>query len=729
MKKALKYILLVCVAVVAYAQEKKDITLEDIWKKGTFRQKSVYNVNWMNDGNFYTSLVGGESQSFVVKYDINKGVAVDTLIKSSNLKVKGAETPISIDSYTFSEDESKMLFTTNTESIYRRSYKADYYVYDVKTKNLVKLTSDGGESYATFSPDLSKVAFVRGNNLFYVNLTDMKLTQITKDGSWGKIINGSTDWVYEEEFSIAQAFFWSPDGKKIAYMVFDESNVKEYNMQTWGGLYPEDYKFKYPKAGEENAKVWVQIFDLTANKNIKADIGDENDIYVPRIKWTTDANKLSVYKMNRLQNKLELFLTDATSGKSNIILTETSETYIDINDDLTFLKNGKQFIYSSEKDGFKHIYLYDITGKLIRQVTKGNWEVLDFYGLDEKTQTVYFSSTENSPLEKQFYSIHLLKDKTKKQLSTAKGNHEIDLSKDFRYYLDFYSTANTPLLVTLNEANSGKQLKVMEDNKVLNEKLAGYKFSKKEFMKVPVNGVELNAWMIKPSNFDATKKYPVLMFVYGGPGSQTVEDKWDSGNMFWYQHLAQKGYIIVSVDNRGTGARGAAFKKCTYADLGKLETEDQIASAKFLATQNYVDANRIGIWGWSYGGYMTSLCLTLGADVFKTGIAVAPVTNWRFYDTIYTERYLKRPQENKDGYDNNSPNTQADKLKGNYFIIHGTGDDNVHFQNAVEMHEAMVKANKQFTSFYYPNRNHGIYGGNTRLHLYQMMTDYLIKNL
>lgn len=729
MKKHSLFILFLALAGFAYAQEKKDITLEDIWKKGTFRQKSVYGVNWMNDGQYYTSQAGSEKESFIVKYDIKKGEAVDTLIRSSKLIPAGAKEAISFDDYTYSDDESKTLFTTKTEAIYRRSFKADYYVYDVKTKNLVKLSEKGQESYATFSPDLSKVAFVRDNNLFYVNLADMKLTQVTNDGSWGKIINGSTDWVYEEEFSFAQAFFWSPDGKKIAYYVFDESNVKEYNMQTWGELYPQDYKFKYPKAGEDNAKVWVKMYDLASNKSTKVDIGDENDIYVPRIKWTQHANKLSVYKMNRLQNKLELFIADATTGKSSVILTETSNTYIDINDDLTFLKDGKQFIFGSEKDGYKHLYLYDMTGKMVKQITKGNWDVLSFSGVDEKTQTLYFSSSEVSPLQKQFYSTSIVKDNTKKQLTTLSGTHDVDMSKDFKYYLDFHTTANTPVVVTLNEAKTGKAIKTMEDNKKLNDKLAEYKFAKKEFLKIPANGVELNAWMIKPTNFDATKKYPVLMFVYGGPGSQTVQDEWDAGNMFWFQLLAQKGYIIVSVDNRGTGARGAEFKKCTYANLGKLETEDQIESAKYLAKQSYIDAGRIGIWGWSYGGYMTSLCLTLGADVFKTGIAVAPVTNWRFYDTIYTERYLKRPQDNKDGYDKNSPNTHADKLKGNYFIIHGTGDDNVHFQNAIEMHEAMVKANKQFTSFYYPNRNHGIYGGNTRLHLYQMMTDYLLKNL
>ncbi|MHA6248738.1 S9 family peptidase [Pontibacter sp. CAU 1760] len=722
---------LLCCAFVAQAQQKKNITLEDVYKKGTFRAQSVYGVNWMNDGRYYSSQVPDEQNRVqdIVRYDVTTGKPVATIIEGENLVPAGSNQPIQYDDYTFSSDEQKVLFSTDTEPIYRRSSKAEFYIYDIASKKLTKLSDGGKQLYASFSPDAKRVAFARENNMFVTDLSNMQETQITIDGKFNSIINGYADWVYEEEFSFAKGFHWSPDGKKIAFYTFDESNVPEFNMQMWGELYPQDYKFKYPKAGEANSTVKVSVYDVASGKTVKMDTGNEADIYIPRIKWTNDANLLSIQKMNRLQNTLEILHANATTGKANVVLKETDKAYIDITDDLTYLKDGKYFIHSSEKDGFNHLYLYSMNGKLVRQITDGNWEVSEFIGYDEKNDRLYYLSTEVSPLDRHLYSISS-KGKKKQRLTEKAGTHRVNMSNDFKYYLDYYSAANQVPTVSLHTAKDGKLIKMLEENEKLKNTLAQYNLAKQEFFTLnTAEGTKLNGWMIKPTDFDPNKKYPVLMFVYGGPGSQTVTNSWGGSNYLWYQVLADKGLIIVSVDNRGTGARGADFKKTTYANLGKYEIEDQIEAAKWLGKQAFVDKDRIGIWGHSFGGYMTLLGLTKGDGVFRAGISVAPVTNWRFYDSIYTERYLKTPQENASGYDDNSPLSFADKLKGDLLLIHGTGDDNVHFQNAVAMQDALIDANKQFESFYYPNRNHGIYGGNTYLHRFTMMTDFLERKL
>lgn len=731
----MKKLLIICliVSTLPLLAQKKQITLEDIWQQNTFAAKSVQSVNWMKDGSFYTSLKDGK----VVKHQVSDGAVVETLYDPTTDK-------ITIDDYRLSSDEQKILIYTASEQIYRRSSMSEGYVYDLKTKKLAKLSAVGKQMYATFSPDGNRVAFVRNNNLFVVDLANMTEWQITADGKRNAIINGAGDWVYEEELSLSKAFEWSPDSKKIAFYKFDESNVREYNMQKWGKLYPDDYRFKYPKAGEANSVVKIFVHDLGATRTVPMNIGAETDIYIARINWVND-NQLSIRRLNRLQNKLEIIHAEAFSGDSKIIWTDESSTYIDIDavDDLVYLADGQSFIALSERSGFKHLYQFGINGQLIRSLTSGDWQVDKFYGIDEKTMTLYFSSTEVSPLERHLYSLQLVdnspKKKSKKappfepikrQLSTQKGTNTANFSSDFKYFILYNSSVNAPSYVSLHKASTGEMVKVLENNQALVEKLTEYEVVKKEFFQfTTTEGVLLNAWMIKPQNFDASKKYPVLMFVYGGPGSQTVTNSWDNRDFYWYQVLAQKGYLIVSVDNRGTGARGVAFQKCTYKKLGELEVIDQIEGAKYLATLPHVDKNRIGIWGWSYGGYMSSNCITQGADVFKTAISVAPVTTWRYYDTIYTERYLQTPQQNAKGYDDNSPVTHANKLKGNFLLIHGTGDDNVHFQNSVAMEDALIKANKQFKSFYYPNRSHGISGGNTRLHLYTMMTKFLEENL
>ncbi|GAB3640755.1 S9 family peptidase [Spirosoma arcticum] len=712
-----------------FAQVKKPVTLDDIWgrNQGVFSQRTVSGVNWMKTGGFYTTLDAGK----IVKFDITTGKPVETLFDEQRTTWNGPARRI--DDYQLSADEQKLLLTTQEERIYRRSSKAEFYVYDLTTKQLQPLSKGGKQQYATFSPDGKRVAFMRDNNLFVTDLSVSKETQLTTDGKRNAIINGGADWVYEEEFSMARAFEWSPDSRRVAWIRFDESRVAEYDMQLWGGLYPVEYRFKYPKAGEANSLVTVWIAEVLSGKKVQAQTATETDIYLPRIQWTKNANLLSIRRLNRLQNKLDLLHVNATTGQATTVVTESSPTYVDLEftDDLTYLNDGKSFLWSSERSGYKHLYLYDLSGKLTQPVTSGSFEVASIAGVDEKNSTIYYTSTEVSPLERHLYRIGL-DGQNKQRLTKLPGTYTANFNPDFSYYLLYHASMDSPTRVTLRGTQTTDDRRILESNDALKGRLTGYALAPKQFFQSKAaDGTPLNGWMIKPADFDASgaKKYPVLMFVYGGPGSQTVKDDWDTRDYFWYQTLAQKGYIIVSVDGRGTGGRGNAFRTATYAQLGKLETDDQISAARQLKTLPYVDPARVGIWGWSYGGYMTALCMTLGADVFKAGISVAPVTNWRFYDSIYTERYLKRPQENAGGYDDNSPVTHAAKLRGPYLLVHGTGDDNVHFQNSIAFEDALITAGKQFQSFYYPNRNHGIYGGNTRLHLYQMMTDFVEKNL
>lgn len=703
-------------------QAQDSITVADFTLRNTFAQHDVGGIDWMNNGKFYTTL----SDNKIIRYDITTGRAVETVLDGSALS-----TPIVIDEYSFSANESQILLQTERQSIYRRSFIAAYFVYDVNTKT-VKPLSTGKQSYATFSPDGSKVAFVRDNNLFYVNLADMEEKQVTSDGKFNSIINGTTDWVYEEELSFVVGFEWSPDSRKLAYYRFDESDVPLYNLQFWGDfLYPVNYRYKYPKAGEKNSVVEIWFYDLASGKKVKADTGEETDIYIARIEWTADANVLSIRKLNRLQNHMWLLHANAGTGESKVILEEKTDTYFDVEvlDDLTYLKNGKQFIYTSEVGGYKHVYLYSIDGTRVRQLTQGDYEVSEFKGFDEKTGTCYYISTEVSPLERQFYSVSF-NGKKKTRLSKEPGVHDIDMSPDFQFYIDHVSSAAHPTVVTLYRTRRNTPLKVLERNEALKEKVDEYGLVPKEYFTFKNDtGVTLNGYMLKPSDFDSSKTYPVMVYQYSGPGSQETQNIWAGSHFYFHQMLTQKGYIVAVIDPRGTGGRGEAFKKITYKQLGRYELEDQLAGARYLSSLPYIDGGRIGIWGWSYGGYMSSLVMTKGAGTFKLGIAVSPVTNWRFYDTIYTERYLQTPQLNPDGYDLNSPSTFADRLKGKFLLIHGTGDDNVHFQNSVVLEDALIKAGKQFRSFYYPDKHHGIQGPETRQHLYTMMFNFIRENL
>ncbi len=721
----IKYLVLVFVMLTSFVDaqqtQTKNVTLDEIWG-GQFSQEYINDIQSMNNGDYYTVLEYSNTGTSIDKYSYSSFKKVSTIVNGADL----LDAPF-FTSYIFSPNEKQVLLATEATQIFRHSFTAKYYLYDIASKSLRELSS-GVEQEPTFSPDGKKIAYVRDNNIYVVDLASNTEKQITKDGKRKEIINGITDWVYEEEFAFVRAFEWSPDSKYIAYIKFDEKDVPEISMDIFGTtLYPQQLQFKYPKAGEKNSVVSLHIYDVD-NNSTKTVPTEKGDVYIPRIKWNKQKHSLSYILLNRHQNDLKLNLVDASSLKEKTLIHEQSNTYIDVTDNLTFLADNS-FIWTSEKDGFNHIYLYNSVGKLIKQVTKGNWEVTDFYGYDAKGKRLYYQSTELGSINRGIYSIKL-NGKSKRELSKDEGTNSAIFSKNFKYYINTFSDGNSPNTYTLRKASNGKIINVIEDNSALKNTLSNYKLTDKKFLTIKTEeGVELNAWMMKPVDFDSTKQYPVFMYVYGGPGSQTVQNSWAGSNYMWFQMLTEKGYIVVSVDNRGTGGKGADFKKVTYKELGKYEIEDQIASAKYLGSLPYVDKNRIGMFGWSFGGYMTSLAMTKGADVFKMGIAVAPVTNWRFYDSVYTERYMQTPQENESGYDGNSPINYVSLLKGHYLLIHGSADDNVHYQNTMRMVEALVQANKQFDLFIYPDKNHGIYGGNTRLHLYNKMTKFIEDNL
>ncbi|WMW77686.1 DPP IV N-terminal domain-containing protein [Flavobacterium sp. 20NA77.7] len=723
MKSAIKYLFLVVFTSLSVVAQQK-LTLEEIWG-GAFRTKGMDELQAMKNTNQYTVLnFDRATKSMQIDlYDYATLNKVATLIDTKNHKeLEG------IDSYTFDAKEQKMLLATNTSPIFRHSFTAIYYLYDIATKKLTQF-SDKAIQEPTFSPDGTKVAYAFENNLYVCDLATTKHTQITTDGKRNAIINGITDWVYEEEFAFVKAFDWNADGTKLAFIRFDESQVPEFSMDLYNeGLYPTQSVFKYPKAGEKNADVSLHIYDVKLAKTQQINLGNYQDFYIPRIKWTSEANTLSAQVMNRHQNNLDLHFIDTTTGTTKIVLNEKDTAYVDVTDNLTFLKDNS-FIWTSEKDGFNHIYLYDATGKLKKQITKGNWEVTAYYGFDEKSKMIYYQSVENGSINRDVYAIKL-DGKGKARLSQKTGTNNATFSPNFQYFINTYSSATTAPYFSLNDSKTGAEIKKIQSNELVEAKLAKYNVAPKEFFALTTEkGHQLNAWIIKPKDFDASKKYPLLMFQYSGPGSQQVANSWNGTNDYWYFMLAQKGYIVACVDGRGTGFKGAAFKKCTQKELGKYEVEDQIDAAKVFGKYTYIDASRIGIWGWSYGGFMASNCLFQGADVFKTAIAVAPVTSWRYYDSIYTERYMQTPQENASGYDNNSPINHVSKLKGNFLLVHGTADDNVHVQNSMKMIEALVQANKQFDWAIYPDKNHGIYGGKTRLQLYTKMTNFILEKL
>ena len=715
MKKILTLLLVLLIGGVASSQQ--SITLEDIWVKGTFRGKGIAGIRSMNDGKHYCIL----TQNAIEKYDYAKASKVGEVVSFSELDLNGY-----VVDYQFSADESKVLLILNPEMIYRHSYLANVFVYDIASK---KLTSVAEQKIrlAELSPNSQKVAYVQDNNIFIFDIASMQTKQITTDGEFNYIINGTTDWVYEEEFAITKGFFWSNDSEKIAYYKFDESKVKQFSMTIYGDLYPEEYVYKYPKAGEDNSVVEIYVYDLKNDKTNHIDMGMNKDIYLPRLQWTPN-DEVFIHKLNRHQNQYELFIASTTDFKPKKVYEERNQYYIEQVEDVVFLNDKKHFILKSERNGYMNLYKIGIYDRQIDPITQEKYDIDQICYINPKTEEIFYTAAQSEAYNRELLVVD--KKKNIKKLSGETGTYSADFSANGEYYISTFSNTDTPVQYTINN-NKGKVLIVLEDNKEQKEVLAQYGAERKEFGKFKTSqGHELNYWVIKPANMEAGKKYPLLFYVYGGPGSQEVLNSQSRfSDYMWFRMLAQKGYVVACVDGRGTGMRGEEFKKCTYMELGKYETEDQIEAAKYFGSLDFIDKERIGIFGWSYGGYMSTLCITKGADYFKTAIAVAPVTTWRYYDNVYTERFMRTPQENPKGYDDNSPINHVEKLKGNYLLVHGTADDNVHFQNAVDLMTALIKANKQFEQFSYPNKNHSIYGGNTRYHLYTLMTDFILRKL
>ena len=711
--------------------DSQPVTLEALIKKRAFHPSGIRGVRSMDDGEHFTTI---ESQGTkIVKYTYEEGEKVREIFNLDETPIEGVT---SIDGYSFNTDETKVLLVTDKKRIYRRSFTAEYYIYNRNTEEVTPLSENGRQEVASFSPSGNKVAFVRDNNLFITYLETGEEKQITKDGKHNHIINGKPDWVYEEEFEFKKAYKWSPDGKNLAYMKFDESRVKMWTIKKYKGLapekeenqpYPEIYTYKYPKAGEKNSLVSVHVYNLKSGNTKEMETGEETDQYIPRIRWTHNPGTLGIFRLNRRQNHFEILLSDIDTGNSEVMYEERNEYYIDERyfDYIKFLPDKEHFIITSEQDDYAQIYLYDMNGNKVRKLTKGKYDITDYYGYDAEDKRIYYQAAAKSPLRREVYSVNI-QGTDKKVLAGKAGTNAAEFSNGFKYFINTYSSADTPPYITLNN-EEGETIRVLEDNNALENRLEYFTYSDKNFFTFTTDqGTELNGWMIKPVDFDPDKEYPCLMTQYSGPNSQQVRDRWGFG---WEQVLANQGYVIACVDGRGTGARGEEFRKSTYLELGKKETVDQIETAKFLGEKDFIDKERIGIWGWSYGGYMSLLCMTKGADYFDTGIAVAPVTNWRFYDNIYTERFMRKPSENPDGYDKNSPINHAQKLEGDLLICHGTADDNVHVQNTHEMSEALVQADKQFQMHLYTNRQHGIYGGNTRYHLYTKFVNFLRENL
>ncbi|WP_016778505.1 S9 family peptidase [Anaerophaga thermohalophila] len=731
MKQTAFLLLFIIFSVLSFGQT-KNIELEDFTRKGTFQPKSIAGLQSMNDGRYYTTLEDDGTK--IVKYSYKTGKKEEVIFDIGNLK-RNPDSVKHITDYEFSPDETKILVYNDVERIYRRSFLARYYVYDRRYRELIPIADEGKQQVPAFSPNSQMVAYVKDNDIYLKKLRFGTTSAVTDDGEKNRIINGIPDWVYEEEFGYNRAFEWSPNSEDLAFVRFDESEVKQYSFPLYKGMYPPKeeyalypgrYEYKYPKAGEENSKVSVHVFNVKNRTTKTMDVGNLENAYVPRLRWTNDPDKLGIIKLNRLQNELELYLANPASGVSNVLLTVREEKYIAENvlDNIRFLPDGEHFVYVGQEDGYNHIHLYSMAGIKIRQITSGSWDITDFYGYDANNEAFFFQAAKESPLQREIYSVDL-KGEDLQRLTPAKGYSSAKFSSDFAYFINAWSSSSEVPQIAVYE-NDGDLVRVVEDNSSLKEKLFEYEIPQKEFFTFETSeGVELNGYMIKPVDFDESMQYPVLMSQYSGPGSQEVLDRWQ---MNWEQYLASNGYLVVSVDGRGTGARGEEFLKTTYLELGRYESDDQIETARYLGSLPYVDASRIGIWGWSFGGYMSSICLSK-SDLFKVGIAVAPVTNWRYYDTIYTERFMRTPQMNPKGYDDNSPINMAGDLSGKLFLIHGSADDNVHFQNTMEYAEKLIQAGKQFDMFVYPNRNHSIYGGNTRHHLYDMMSRYIFNNL
>jgi len=721
-----------CLLLASNAFSQK-ISLDDVVSY-SYYPKMIYGISPYLDGESFTRISSDGNR--IERYSYSTGEMLETLFDVTTARghdVRG------FSSYTISPDGNNILIMTNRKPIYRRSFTAEYYIYNIKNKTLVPLSENGPQECAKFSPDGDVIGFVRDNNLFIVKLLfNNAEIQITKDGEYNKIINGKPDWVNEEEFEYNCAFDFSSDSEMIAWIRFDESAVKTFSFPLYGGesphkseyeLYPGEYTYKYPKAGEMNSKVSVHTFDIKSRVERVMDLPLDSDGYVSRIMFTGDKDKLAIVTQNRYQDRMDIYMANPRSTVCHLILRDTPKHYVEVKEYANLDFSRDKFILMSDRDGYNHLYLYDINGNLIKQLTNGKKVVTKYFGTDEKGETFYYESTEGNPLDRYVCKVDMKGHST--VLTKNKGFNMASFSKNCKYFVNRYSNITTPDVTSICN-NNGKEIRVLEDNNELKERISNLQLSNPELFSFTTSeGVTLNGWMVKPSNFDSNKKYPVIMYQYSGPGAQEVSNSYKNGfygSLIWEQRLAEKGYIVVCVDGRGTGYRGAEFQKCTYMTMGDKESKDQVETAIYLGNLPYVDKDRIGIWGWSFGGFNTLMSMSEGRDVFRCGVAVAPVTDWRFYDTVYTERYMRTPQENPTGYDI-SPLHRYQNLHGNLLIIHGLADDNVHFQNTAEYVEKLVQADKQFEMQTYTNRNHSIYGGNSRKHLVTRIENFFDKNL
>ncbi len=728
--KAIRAVLIGAVLALAtrVAAQVPELSVQSIWGSREFAS-DLLSVQWMRDGQYFTTTEdrdGGGTNLYRIEA---RSSTRELLIDGGDLVPEGADGPIDIESYQFSPDGSKLLIFTNSVRVWRNNTKGEYYVWDFDTGTLIPVSRrQGYQMFAKFSPDGRYVGFVREHNIFLRNLDSGAEIQLTHDGD-ENIINGTTDWVYEEELGLRDAFRFSPDGSRVAFWRLDQTAIKPYYLIDETALYPELMPVRYPKAGTPNSKVQLAVVDIATGKISWIDLGEEQEIYVAAMDFAGSPDGIWFTRLNRHQNKSEVLVADVSTGISHVVMTDTDSAWVEVEaGGPWWISGGEQFLYPSERDGYRQLLLYARDGSLVQKVTTGAWDVLDVYAVDEQAGLVYFTGAVDGPLVRPIYRIGL--DGTGlTRLSTDGGTHRALFNPSYSMYVDTLSRAGHPAVQTLHEAD-GRFIRTIAANAELREKVGALDLQVPEFLTIPVgDGVELNAYMIKPKDFDPAGQYPLLMFAYGGPGSQRVTDAWGGGRYLWHQQLAREGYLIACVDNRGTGARGRDFKKVTYLKLGRYESADQIAAARYFASQPYVDGERIGIWGWSYGGYMSLLSLLLGEGVFKAAISVAPVTDWRFYDTIYTERYMRTPRENPHGYDRSAPLTYADKLRGNLLIVHGTGDDNVHLQHTMEMIRALEETGKQFDMRLYPNWTHSIAGRAARVNLYEYFTRWLKENL
>ena len=733
MKKLSILCMMLCLSV--FFGNAQVVTLQEV-ANGAYRTEGISGIKPMLDGEHYTQI--SRDRKKIVKYSFKTGKEVATVFDVSTARDCTIK---SFDDYIMSPDESRILIQTETKPIYRRSFTAFYYIFNVRNNTMEALSDGGPQLVPLFSPDGNQFAFVRNNNIYLVKLLfGNSESQITEDGKYNEVLNGIPDWVYEEEFGFNRAFDFSADSKMLAYIRFDESKVPMYSFPMYQGMnpsldqyavYPGSYDYKYPMPGVDNSKVSVHTFDIKSKVTRKLDLPLDEDGYIPRIQFTKDENTLAIMTLNRHQNRFDLYFANPRSTLCKLVVRDEAEQYIkeEAYGNMTFYANN--FVMMSEKDGFNHLYLYSAGGNLITQITKGKFEVKSFLGWDEKTNTYYYSSNEESPLRTAIYKIDAKGRKTK--LSSRTGTNQAIFSKSMKYYINTFSNLTTPPVITIND-NTGKTLTTLVDNKKLAQKVASMNLPSKEFFTFTTSdGVQLNGWMMKPANFDPSKKYPVIMHQYSGPGSQQVIDRWNIGSRgdggMFEAYMADHGFISVCVDGRGTGGRGSDFEKCTYLNLGVKEARDQVETALYLGTLPYIDSKNIGIWGWSFGGYCTLMSMSEGTPAFKAGVAVAAPSDWRYYDTVYTERFMRTPKENMEGYQASSAMTRASQLNGELLLIHGTADDNVHLRNASEYSEALVQADKQFDMHIYTNRNHGIRGGNTTKHLLTRVTEFFIEHL